>query len=58
MNKLLVALTALAVPVLAVAQQTGDAVFDGAIAVPEPETLALLGAGAAAWMLVRWRNRK
>lgn len=32
--------------------------FDGALPVPEPETLALLGAGAVALLIARLRSRK
>jgi hypothetical protein len=52
---LAVSLLALTTSALAFAS---DATFDGALPVPEPETLALLGAGAIALLIARFRNRK
>ena len=47
---LLPATLALAIPAIAHA--------GGAPAVPEPETLALLGIGAIALVIARWRKKK
>jgi hypothetical protein len=48
-RRLLLAVTMSAVPTLAVA---------GVPQVPEPETLALLGIGAIALVISRWRKKK
>jgi hypothetical protein len=44
----------LAVPVLG----WGGAFQPPPNSVPEPESLALIGIGAVAWMIARWKKRK
>lgn len=53
---LVVSLLALTAPTLVLAVQ--DGAFDGALPLPEPETLALLGVGAVALFIARFRNKK
>ena len=47
---LVVATLALAIPAIACAGTSAQ--------VPEPETIALLGIGAVALVIARWRNKK
>ena len=48
-RNLLAAILTLAIPTVA---------YAGAVAVPEPETFALLAIGAIALIAARWRGRK
>jgi hypothetical protein len=50
-EKLVAALLLLGAPGLALAHRP-------ALAIPEPETLALIAGGAVAWAIVRWTRRK
>ena len=54
-SQLVVSLLALTASALAFA---GGAIFDAALPLPEPEMLALLGAGAVALFIARLRKRK
>ena len=53
---LVLSLLALTASTLVLAVQ--DGAFDGALPLPEPDTLALLGAGAVALFIARLRNKK
>ena len=46
------------VPALGLADTTLGTNGDATNRIPEPETLALLAAGAVAWAIARWTKRK